>query len=363
MNEPGAQRLTPPWIRLSALVLAALLVGLVAMELGLRLARGDDWLWNWPNLVMRERQLKLVRGNDGLAMHDPRLGFIGRPDLRFPLLMVSHDSNGWRLTPPPEGTLAEPPVLVLGDSFAYGFELSDGETWPARLQALTRRRVVNAAMIGYGLDQSVLRAEIDAAKAKPAAIVMSFIADDLRRMEMKRVWGAEKPYFELVGGALVERNVPVPEPPDPTATLNLSHLLLGRLLLVETAMKNGGWWYEWTADHERVLPRGEGLRLVCPLFRRLARLGIPALVVAEYTPSNWQHERSTAPTRETTAAVLRCAQDAGFTTLDLFETIDTAVHDQGLHAIFRQAHPGPLGAELTARRIAAELGQRRLLPQ
>jgi len=363
MNSPGAQRLTPALFRLSALVLGSLVVGLVLLELGLRLLRGGDWLWHWPNLVAEERKLKWVRGDDGPAVHDPRLGFIGRPNFRFPLLMESHDANGWRVTPPPGFALAEPPVLMLGDSFAYGFELNDGETPPARLQAIIRRRVINAAMNAYGLDQMVLRAEVDVPKARPVAIVLSFIADDVRRMEMKRVWGAEKPYFELVDGALVERNVPVPEPPDPNATLDLSHRLLGRLLLVETVMKNAGWWYEWTADHERVLPSGEGLRLVCPLFERLARLGLPVLVVAQYAPYHWQNERYAAVTRQTTAAVLRCAEEAGFATLDLFETIDAAVRAQGLQAVFRQAHAGPEGAELIAGRIADELRQRRLLPQ
>ena len=92
--------------------------------------------------------------------------------------------------------LAEPPILVVGDSYAHGDEVNDAETWPARLQPLIGRRVVNAAMSGYGIDQMVLRAEMRRPEVKPAAIIMSFIADDVRRTEMKRVWGAEKPYFE-----------------------------------------------------------------------------------------------------------------------------------------------------------------------
>src|SRR5690242_1310419 len=102
MNSPGAQRQTPSLAVLSAMVLCSFLVGLVAAELGLRLLRGTDWLWHWPNLVAEERKLKWVRGDDGPAVHDPQLGFIGRPDFRFPLLMESHDANGWRVTPPPE---------------------------------------------------------------------------------------------------------------------------------------------------------------------------------------------------------------------------------------------------------------------
>jgi hypothetical protein len=367
MNSPPAQRLPPAsrlreWSLRAALVLGSLLVGLVMLELGARLLRGGGTSWNWSNLVMEERKLNWVRGSDSRAVHDPRLGFVGRPDFHFYFGMTTHDANSWRVAPPPPGvTLAEPPVLVVGDSFAHGDELSDSETWPARLQSVLRRRTVNAAMSGYGLDQIVLRAEADAPKARPVAIVLSFIADDVRRMEMKRVWGAEKPWFDSVDGKLVERNLPVPLPPDPAATLDWTHRLLGRLALVEAAMKSSGWWYEWTADHERVLPAGAGLALVCPLFQRLARLKLPVLAVAEYAPTQWQGERHAAQARATTAAVLRCAEAAGFATLDLFDTIDAAVKAQGLWTVFRQAHPGPIGAELTAQRIAAELEKRQML--
>ena len=78
-------------------------------------------------------------------------------------------------------TLAQPPILVVGDSYAHGNEIADHETWPARLQPLVDRAVVNAAMSGYGIDQMVLRAEIVAPQVKAVAIVLSFIADDVRR--------------------------------------------------------------------------------------------------------------------------------------------------------------------------------------
>ncbi len=55
-------------------------------------------------------------------------------------------------------------------------------------------------MSGYGFDQIALAAEKAAAEVKPAAIILSFTADDTRRNEMKRVLGAEKPYFEPVNG-------------------------------------------------------------------------------------------------------------------------------------------------------------------
>jgi len=366
MNSPPAQRLPPAsllreWSLRLALVVGSLLVGLLALELGLRAVGGWDRLLHWPNLVAQERELSWLKGGGSRAVPDPRLGFVARPDFHFYFGMATHDGNSWRVQPKSDGPLAEPPVLVVGDSFAHGDELGDDETWPARLQGLLRRRVINAAMSGYGIDQMVLRAEIDAAKARPGAIVLSFIADDVRRMEMKRVWGAEKPYFEDIGGKLIEHNVPVPPSPDPLSTLTVWHRLLGRSVLVETVMKWTGWWYEWTADHQRAMADGEGLKLVCPLFQRLARLGLPVLVVGEYAPYHWQNDRYAEGTRRTMDTVLQCGEAAGFATLDLFGTIDRAVRELGLWTVFRQAHPAPIGAELAAQRIAAELEKRHML--
>jgi hypothetical protein len=367
MNSPAAQR-HPPASRLReglkrlALVVASVLFSLVALELGLRAFNGDPGGWQgltrWPNLVLQARTASWDRH----TVPDPRLGFIPRPDFYWEHGMAHYDAHSDRVTPAPPGmTLAEPPLLVVGDSFAHGDEISDEETWPARLQPLIHRRVVNAAMSGYGIDQMVLRGEIEAARVKPAAIVLSFIADDVRRMEMKRVWGAEKPYFALVDGKLVERNIPVPPSPDPATTLDVWDIAFGRSMLVKTVLNALGWWYEWTADHVRAMPSGDGLTLVCPLFKRLAGVGVPVLVVGQYAPYHWQNERYARTTSETMQSVLACADAAGFATLDLFPTIDEGVAKQGLWTIFRVAHPGPAGTALAAKAIAAELAKRHML--
>ena len=88
----------------------------------------------------------------------------------------------------------------------------------------------------------------------------------------------------------------------------------------------------------------------------------PVLVVAEYAPYHWQNERFARETRQTMQAVLSCADAAGFATLDLFDTIDAGVREQGLWTIFRIAHPGPAGTALAAKAIAAALDKRHMLP-
>ncbi|SJZ61292.1 GDSL-like Lipase/Acylhydrolase family [Enhydrobacter aerosaccus] len=345
----------------AALVLASVLFGLIVLELGCRLVRGPTWLLHWPNLVLEERRATRSNGG-GRLIHDDRLGFVNHPG--YAKDGVTYDDHGYRLTPTAgAAALAEPPILVVGDSYAHGDELGDGETWAALLQPLAGRHVVNAGVSGYGLDQAVLRAELAAADLHPAAIVLAFIADDLRRSEMKRVWGAEKPYFELVDGTLMERNVPVPLPPDPADTLDVWQRLFGWSMLVDTVLRHQGWQYEWALDHARVLPRGEGEKLACPLLDRLARLGLPGLVVAEYDPYAWRDADYRREQQRLSGKVLACARQAGFATLDLFNATDAAVRQHGYGGVFRSSHPGPVGAEVAAREIAATLERDHIPPR
>jgi hypothetical protein len=327
---------------------------LVVLEVGLRLARGPQWLVEWPNFV-REQRVNIRTYTGARARPDPLLGFVGianysRPDFHY-------DAKSLRITPVPAGVvLKEPPILVVGGSVALGDEVADDETFPAQLQALIGRRVINAGMSAYGLDQIVLRAEVVAAEEKPAAIVLSFGADNLRRSEMSRVWGIEKPYFEMAGGKLVLRNVPVPPSPDPATTLDFWQRLFGRSLLVDFVLRRLLLQYEWSLDHVRVLPRGEGASLSCPLFARLATLGLPVVVVVDYDPYLWTDPPYMREQKQLTDSVLRCATTAGFATIDPFEPIDQSMRTVGRGHYFREGeHPSPAGHALIARLIAEVL--------
>jgi hypothetical protein len=347
------------WLARAGLVIASLVVALLLLELGCRLLRGPDWLFNWRNLVLKERYDTKAFGA-GRLMADRQLGFRARPG--FGRDDLHYDEHGWRIAPNPDGVaLAEPPILVVGDSIAHGDEITDGETWPSRLQLALRRRVINIAMSGYGFDQIVLAAEKTAAEVKPAAIILSFTSDDTRRNEMKRVWGAEKPYFELVNGKLTLRNSPVPPSPAPEDTLDFWHRAFGWSVLVDTVLRYKGWQYEWAVDHERVLPRNEGEKLSCALLARLKGLGVPTLVVAEYNRYVFENEEYAAETRRTTGAILKCAADLGLATLDQFDMDKAAVARRGLDALFLLSHPSPEGARLAAAAVAAALEKYQLL--
>jgi hypothetical protein len=332
---------------------ASLLFVVFGLELGCRLWRGPEFLWHWPNLVVRETQLR-AEAKCGFV-RDPLLGYVPAPSCTDS--SHAHDAQGFRLTPPPPGGAADrSPILIAGDSYTYGDEVADGESWPAYLPALVHRRVVNAGVPGYGLDQTVLRAEQLAASLRPAAIVVGFIADDLHRNEMSRLWGGEKPYFELQGDTLELRNVPPPLAPIARGELPFWQRMLGWSMLVDRIVRRMGWYADWYWDDVQVLPNGAGERLACPLMRRLANLRIPTVVVAQYLPQVWKEGPTVASEqRRLSQGVLRCAADAGLGTLDSFPIIDAIVRTRGAEAAYRVWHHTPEANRLIANAVAADL--------
>ena len=342
-----------------ALLAVSLLVTLVVVELGCRLWRGTWFLWHWPNLVLLE-----THKNDGKCgfVHDPGLGYVPGPSCNNP--EHSHDAQGFRVTPNQAADAASgSPLLIAGDSYTYGDEVADGETWPAYLSMLVRRRIVNAGVPGYGLDQIVLRTELSAAALRPAAIVIGFIADDLHRNEMSRLWGGEKPYFDLKGGTLELRNVPAPISPIARGELSFWRRALGWSMFVDKLVRRLGWYPKWYWDDVQVLPTGAGERLACPLMRRLASLDIPTLVVAQYLPHVWRENQAFADEqRRLSQRVLRCAAEAGLGTLDSFSIIDGIVRARGIDAAYRVWHQTPEANRLVADAVAAELSRLSLRP-
>jgi hypothetical protein len=333
-----------------ALVLGSVLVGLILLELGCR-ALQPGGLAHWENLVLKER-LRASRENTGSRyLKDARLGWVQKPTTSAD---VNYDAQGFRATPPIADS-SEPPILATGDSNTQGDEVADKDTYPSWLQGMLKRRVINAGVGAYGLDQALLRTEQLVPVVKPSQLVFVFVADEVRRSEMSRTWGAEKPYFTLDGDKLVLRNVPVPTSPDPRTTLDFWQAAFGWSLLVDTVLQHEGLAYEWSVDHVRAMPKGDGLRLACPMMARLKALGVPTLVVATYVFYVWENPEFGAEQHQTSQAVLKCADQAGLATLDLYGPFENGVRANGLRSLYGPWHPNPAGYRLIAEEVAKAL--------
>ena len=73
------------------------------------------------------------------------------------LPFLSTDKNGYRSTPPFQEN--RPIGIVLGDSFAQGFFLSNEESIPWKIAELTNSNVINTGVGGYSTDQELMTLE------------------------------------------------------------------------------------------------------------------------------------------------------------------------------------------------------------
>jgi lysophospholipase L1-like esterase len=344
--------MTREWTLRIGLTVGTIVLTLGALEIGLRLSQ-DRSIFIWPNFVLDSRKAQATR-NESRYVDDPTLGYVPRPNYSAPGL--TFDASGFRRSSDRSdlGT-----ILAVGDSFTSGEEVGDGQTWPAHLQGLLNRRVMNAGVSGYGLDQIVLRAEKIVADKRPSTVIVSFIADDVLRTEMRRRWSAEKPYFDIDNGALVLRNVPIARP-DPNPSLGLLERTLGYSFLLDFVLRRLDLTDNWYSDQVRVHPPGTGEKVSCLLARRLAdlrrRSGVRVLVVAQYDPYVWRDASFAAEQRRLTKGVLDCSRQQGLEVLDSFDAV-AANDGKGKPAtLYGLWHMNDTGNRLIARLIATALG-------
>ncbi len=71
-------------------------------------------------------------------------------------------------------------ILVLGDSFAFGWGVSNGETFSDFIENKENMEVINAGVGGYGTDQELLYLKNYGVKYKPKAVILTiFVGNDL----------------------------------------------------------------------------------------------------------------------------------------------------------------------------------------
>jgi hypothetical protein len=151
-------------------------------------------------------------------IYDPSLGWRPKPNLRdvrvFDNKILNTNSKGLR------GKKEFPyikdkerlRILIIGDSFTFGDEVSDDETYSYYLQQmLPHTEVINMGVHGYGHDQMLILLREEGVKYEPDIVILGFLPLDMAR-NLLQFRDFAKPRFVLKGGELKLKGVPVPRP-------------------------------------------------------------------------------------------------------------------------------------------------------
>ena len=102
----------------------------------------------------------------------------------------------------------------MGDSFTFGDEVSDNETYPHYLQQmLPHIEVINTGVHGYGHDQMLILYKEEGIKYEPDIVILGFVYRDMsRNLLLFRDYA--NPEFVVANKELKLTGSPVPSPED-----------------------------------------------------------------------------------------------------------------------------------------------------
>jgi hypothetical protein len=195
-------RLRPPpnWV----LVLGSVVVALLGGEFA---ARWFDSYAPRPRFYVGEQISRPSRN----FVADEHTGWRMRPNHHFSGRIAGESSNyrataeGFRGDGEARTDAGRTPIVLIGDSFAFGLGVELSQTFGALLEReLPGVTVYNLAMPGFGIDQMYLSLRHQAPALRPRLVVAAFIDQDFDRSltAFRQAEGFAKPMFTLEGDTL-----------------------------------------------------------------------------------------------------------------------------------------------------------------
>ena len=197
------------------LLAIAIAIALILLEITLRiLPVKSDYVLEEQKAMRRENEFVFYE-------FDRTLGWKNKPLSEGPFTMpdsttyVKINSKGLRDSEydyeKPSGVKR---ILVLGDSFTWGYGVEKDEIFTERLEKMLGKgfEVINAGVSGYGTDQELLYLEKEGLKYNPDVILVAFASNDFTYdNRLNRLGYYPKPCFIVEDDSLVLTNVPLPE--------------------------------------------------------------------------------------------------------------------------------------------------------
>jgi hypothetical protein len=247
------------------------------------------------------------------------------------------------------------PILTVGDSFTFGDEVADTDTWPAILERLLSKRVINAGVFAYGIDQSFIRLTMLLNIYEPDTVIFSFIPTDIVRAEYLTFVGANKPYFKVLDNTLVLMNAPVKSPS--TRPIPTLHRISGYSYLIQGLMMKliPNWWvaggYSWYENHTGA--RGE--EVACLIFQELQTIANQKKIKNVYVLV--QYDASLYPRLQARVDYVKgCIDKEAITIIDLKNRLlEVQNHSPERYSAFFRAHMTYEGNYFVAENIVAAI--------
>ena len=318
-----------------------------------RLFTNDDASWRLRWVARQDLQGRL---NYAVDEWNPSRGWALKPNLRdvpFRGKTVNSNAKGLRgrrefAYQKPDGVVR---IVVLGDSFTFGEEVGDDETFSHYLQeSIPDSEVLNLGVHGYGHDQMLIYLRDEGIKYRPDIVILGFLPDDMERNVLS-FRDYAKPHFAVRRGRLELQTGPLPRPEE-TLSAEKWRLKSGDLL---TMMRSR---YEWRSGKTSAITRELTLTILDELKATIESVGArPAFA---YLPVYGEIPRL----------------DAGLTSREL--SFFSYCRERGVECLYLQpffrekakegvkfkteGHWGPLEHRTAAEGLKSELNAKRLLP-
>ncbi|WP_157371911.1 SGNH/GDSL hydrolase family protein [Vibrio sp. MEBiC08052] len=201
------------WIKLISINLFVLIVLLLLLEGGARLAwtlktcmAGMCDYSRLNHLAVRELpedvKIDFLETNQQLG-YIPTPGFNRIINFRhWPQVKVSINEDGYRNND--NNGINTHSILAVGDSFTFGDQVSNHNTWPSYLERSLNKGITNAGVSGYGAAQAVKRAEIILKSNHYDTVILSvLLSDDFHRDQLDYFSGFPRPAV-IINHGIVE---------------------------------------------------------------------------------------------------------------------------------------------------------------
>jgi len=195
------------WIKVLSVNIFVLLGLLITAEVGSRIAWTAYQCYYRACDFSRMLNLKIfdsgsTEKNIGLSTYNEFLGYI--PTAAFSAIintdgwqnvLVTIDRNGFRSNGNNSTDLNKKSlILTVGDSFTFGDQVSDTETWPSCIELKTNQETLNAGVFGYGTAQAVRRASFVTRRQNIETVILSVLVNnDFHRDRLRFRSGFPRP--------------------------------------------------------------------------------------------------------------------------------------------------------------------------